>query len=58
MEGLARIDVLCVDKTGTLTTVEFELDDVLALDDDDDSMRAGLGALVRVGEAARRRRAR
>ncbi len=46
VEGLARIDVLCVDKTGTLTTGRFELDDVLAFDDDVDSMRAGLGALV------------
>ena len=34
VEGLARIDVLCVDKTGTLTTGEFALDDVVALDID------------------------
>jgi magnesium-transporting ATPase (P-type) len=46
VEGLARIDVLCVDKTGTLTTGQFELDDVVAFGDDLDSMRAGLGALV------------
>jgi cation-transporting ATPase E len=46
VEGLARIDVLCVDKTGTLTTGEFALDDVVALDIADDELRAGLGALV------------
>ena len=46
VEGLARIDVLCVDKTGTLTTGEFTLDDVIAIDIDDGELRAGLGALV------------
>jgi cation-transporting ATPase E len=46
VEGLARIDVLCVDKTGTLTTGEFALDELVALDIDDDELRAGLGALV------------
>jgi cation-transporting P-type ATPase E len=46
VEGLARIDVLCVDKTGTLTTGEFALDDIVALDIEDDQLRAGLGALL------------
>jgi cation-transporting P-type ATPase E len=46
VEGLARIDVLCVDKTGTLTTGEFALDDVVAVDIEHDELCAGLGALV------------
>ena len=61
VEGLARIDVLCVDKTGTLTTGRFELEQIIALDelgnpdvevDDGDrggsieQLRLGLGALV------------
>lgn len=45
VEGLARIDVLCVDKTGTLTTGRFDLDDIIELDPDTD-VRAGLGALT------------
>jgi cation-transporting ATPase E len=46
VEGLARIDVLAVDKTGTLTTGEFELADLVPLDGDLDSFRECLGALV------------
>ena len=45
VEGLARIDVLCVDKTGTLTTGRFDLDDIIKLDPDID-VRRGLGALT------------
>lgn len=45
VEGLARIDVLCVDKTGTLTTGRFVLDDIVTLDPDVD-VRRGLGALT------------
>ena len=45
VEGLARIDVLCVDKTGTLTTGRFDLDDIIELDPDTD-VRLGLGALT------------
>lgn len=45
VEGLARIDVLCVDKTGTLTTGRFELDDIITLDPATD-VRRGLGALT------------
>jgi len=51
VEGLARIDVLCVDKTGTLTTGHFELEELLDLDPagppgTSDDLRLGLGALV------------
>lgn len=45
VEGLARIDVLCVDKTGTLTTGRFELENVIDVDPEVD-VRSGLGALV------------
>ncbi len=45
VEGLARVDVLCVDKTGTLTTGRFELEDIISLDDSVDLDR-GLAALV------------
>ena len=43
IETLARVDVLCVDKTGTITNDEMELTDVLAVED---------GAIVRT-EASR-----
>ncbi|WP_067822437.1 HAD-IC family P-type ATPase [Actinomadura kijaniata] len=33
IEGLARVDVLCVDKTGTLTEPGMDLDRVVVLDD-------------------------
>lgn len=46
VEGLARIDVLCVDKTGTLTTGEFALDELVPVDIEHDELCAGLGALV------------
>ncbi len=46
VEGLARIDVLCVDKTGTLTTGRFVLDEIISLGADLDVVRAGLGAFV------------
>ncbi len=45
VEGLARVDVLCVDKTGTLTTGHFELHDIVTLDESVD-VRLGLGALI------------
>lgn len=45
VEGLARIDVLCVDKTGTLTTGRFDLDEIVTLDSGTD-VRRGLGALM------------
>ena len=43
VEGLARVDVVCLDKTGTLTEgiVEFERIELLASDVDDDGRRRG-----------------
>ena len=45
VEGLARVDVLCVDKTGTLTLGGIEVEDVEQLGDDPDVADA-LGALA------------
>ena len=35
IETLARVDVLCVDKTGTITEAKMEVDNVIPLTDDD-----------------------
>ncbi len=47
VEGLARVDVVCLDKTGTLTEgiVEFERIELLAPPSDADVVAAALGAL-------------
>ena len=45
VELLARVDTLCLDKTGTITTGEISFGSVVALDGfDDDYVRAALGA--------------
>jgi len=46
VEVLARVDVLCLDKTGTLTEGRFALREVQALDGDDAVARDALAALV------------
>jgi cation-transporting ATPase E len=47
VEGLARVDVVCIDKTGTLTVGEIALEDVIPLGDhDEDEIRCALGALA------------
>ena len=43
VEGLARVDVVCLDKTGTLTEGEIVFDEVEPLDGGDDE-RGGAGA--------------
>ncbi|MFC9976258.1 HAD-IC family P-type ATPase [Spirillospora sp. NPDC127200] len=45
IEGLARVDVLCVDKTGTLTEPGMDLDEVVPLGERGDAERA-LAALA------------
>ena len=45
IEGLARVDTLCLDKTGTLTTGNLAAGDLVLLVDD--SAEAALGALAR-----------
>ena len=37
IEALARVDVLCVDKTGTITEPKMQVQKLLSLDGDDDS---------------------
>ncbi|WP_297008749.1 HAD-IC family P-type ATPase [uncultured Corynebacterium sp.] len=48
IEGLARVDTVCTDKTGTLTTNEMELDGVHAADGSEApvELRDALGRLV------------
>ncbi|MGN9843409.1 HAD-IC family P-type ATPase [Nonomuraea sp. H19] len=49
IEGLARVDVLCLDKTGTLTAGGMELDEVLPLRDDR-PVDAALAALANLDD--------
>ena len=47
IEGLARVDVVCTDKTGTLTELDLEMAEVVPLDGvDGDEIAAVLGALA------------
>jgi cation-transporting ATPase E len=47
VESVANVDVVCTDKTGTLTTGRLTLDEVVSLAGDDAAARAALGALAR-----------
>ncbi len=52
VEGLARVDVVCADKTGTLTEDRMEVGEVLALDGaDDGQIGTVLAALAASDEA-------
>ncbi len=46
VEGLARVDVVCLDKTGTLTEGTVQFHDLVMLDGDEAMARAALGALA------------
>jgi cation-transporting P-type ATPase E len=47
VEGLARVDIVCLDKTGTLTEGEIVFDELEVFDaGDDGEVRAALGALA------------
>jgi cation-transporting ATPase E len=47
VEGLARVDVVCIDKTGTLTVGEIAFDEAIPLSGQDiDEIRCALGALA------------
>ena len=47
IETLARVDVLCVDKTGTITEGDMQLKEILPIDEDGEEERARVTALVR-----------
>jgi cation-transporting ATPase E len=51
IEVLARVDVLCVDKTGTLTAPGMDLADIVTAHADLVEVRAALGALARVDDS-------
>ncbi|MGI9606149.1 MAG: HAD-IC family P-type ATPase [Acidimicrobiales bacterium] len=51
VEGLARIDVLCVDKTGTLTTGRLAVDEILPFGDERETLIEGLAALTTIDAA-------
>ncbi len=46
VEGLARVDMLCIDKTGTLTEGKLTVQGIEALDGDDRSLGVALAALA------------
>ncbi|MFZ4585256.1 MAG: HAD-IC family P-type ATPase [Acidimicrobiia bacterium] len=46
VEGLARVDVLCADKTGTLTQGSIRFDQLVALGGTEDETRDALGAMA------------
>jgi cation-transporting ATPase E len=46
VESLSHVDMLCVDKTGTLTTNELELEQILPLEGDEAHARAFVGVMV------------
>ena len=51
VESLSHVDTLCVDKTGTLTANQQELDQVLPLEGDEASARRRVGLMVASGRA-------
>lgn len=51
IEGLARVDVVCADKTGTLTESGMRVSDVLLLDSTDDRVANAVTALAAMGAA-------
>ncbi len=51
VESLSHVDTLCVDKTGTLTANQLELEQVLPLERDEGSARAYVGVMVASGRA-------
>jgi cation-transporting ATPase E len=51
VESLSHVDTLCVDKTGTLTANQLELDQILPLEGDRASASARVGLMVASGRA-------
>ncbi len=46
IESLARVDVLCLDKTGTLTTDKMSVTDVIYFDSDENETKIALSSIV------------
>ncbi len=46
IESLSNVDVLCLDKTGTLTANRLSVEEIVALDGSEDDLRALLGDVV------------
>ena len=46
IETLARVDVLCLDKTGTLTTDEMKVEQVIPLTDFEDEVQIAISSIV------------
>lgn len=46
IETLARVDTLCLDKTGTLTKGEMEVQELIPLTEDAESLRTDLGRFI------------
>lgn len=46
IESLARVDVLCVDKTGTLTAEQMDVSEVIALDASEEEIQTALASIV------------
>lgn len=51
VESLSHVDVLCVDKTGTLTANQLKLESIISLEGDDAAARRYLGAMVASSKA-------
>ena len=50
IETLARVDVLCLDKTGTLTTDEMTVTDVIPFGSDENKIKKALSSIVKVSD--------
>lgn len=46
IETLARVDVLCLDKTGTITKGEMQLEKLIPVDADEDTLRSSLARFL------------
>ena len=50
IETLARVDVLCLDKTGTLTADKMNVEDIISFDNSDEEIKSALSSIVASSE--------